>query len=143
MKIRVDVVAGMLDAEAARRDVEGPAHGAVLVFWGNVRDLHEGRAVESVDYTAYEPMARRELEAVARECASAHGVGAVTVLHRIGMLGVGETSLIVAVGSAHRAEAFACGLAIIDALKRRVPVWKREIGPEGARWQDGRLPRSS
>lgn len=142
MKIRVEVTAAPLDADAARRDVEAPAHGAVLVFWGNVRDHHEGRAVEAVDYTAYEPMARRELESVAREAASAHGVGAVTVLHRIGRLAVGETSLVVAVGSAHRAEAFACGLAVIDTLKERVPVWKREVGPGGPRWQDGRLPPS-
>jgi molybdopterin synthase catalytic subunit len=138
--IRVEVTAAPLDDAAARRFVERSDHGATLVFYGVVRDVHEGRPVEAVEYTAYAAMAETELAAVAREAALRHGVGAAAVLHRTGRLAVGETSLVVAIGARHRGPAFAAGLFLIDELKRRVPIWKREIGPDGTRWQDGQLP---
>jgi molybdopterin synthase catalytic subunit len=134
------LTADALDDAAARARVEAAGHGAALLFYGNVRDRHEGRIVHAVEYGAYEPMAESELRAVAVEVAARHGGPAVAVLHRLGRLPVGATSLVVAVGAAHRREAFACGLEIIDELKRRVPIWKKEIGPDGARWQDGFLP---
>ncbi len=129
-----------LDDVAARRFVERPDHGAVLVFFGVVRDVHEGRQVEKVEYSAYVAMAETELRDVAVEVAAKHGGPVVAVLHRLGTLGIGDTSLVVAVGSRHRGPAFAAGLEIIDELKKRVPIWKREIGPGGVRWQDGELP---
>lgn len=135
------VTDAVLDDGAARRYVERPDHGAVLVFHGVVRDVHEGRAVERVEYSAYVAMAEAELRAVAVEVAAKHGGPAVAVLHRLGTLAVGDTSLIVAVGARHRGPTFAAGLEIIDELKTRAPIWKREIGPDGVRWQDGELPR--
>lgn len=139
-RIRVLVTEEPLDDAAERRRVERSSNGAVLVFYGNVRAEHEGRAVDRVRYEAYVPMAESELAAVAREAALRHGATDVVVAHRLGTLAVGETSLIVAVGSPHRREAFACGLEVIDLLKRRVPIWKTEFGPGGIRRQDGVLP---
>ncbi len=138
--IHVELSNVPLDADAARIRVASPGHGAVLVFYGNVRDHHEGRQVIRVDYSAYEPMARQELLAIASEMMDAHRVGAVVVLHRVGPVEVGETSLVVAIGSAHRRAAFDCGLAVIDEIKRRVPIWKREVSPDGSTWQDGQIP---
>lgn len=139
-RLHVLVTEAPLDDAAARRRVERPSNGAVLVFYGDVRNLHEGRPVDRVRYEAYVPMAESELLDVAREAALRHGATDVAVAHRLGTLAVGETSLIVAVGSPHRREAFACGLEVIDLLKRRVPIWKTEIGPDGVRRQDGVLP---
>ncbi len=129
-----------LDEAEARRAVSRPANGAVLVFHGLVRDHHEGHAVEHVEYHAYVAMAERELLAVCSEVGARHGVVDVAVLHRTGKVAVGEASLIVAIGSPHRQEAFTAGLELIDTLKARVPIWKKEFGPGGARWQDGILP---
>ncbi|HYC76964.1 MAG TPA: molybdenum cofactor biosynthesis protein MoaE [Planctomycetota bacterium] len=134
------VTEAALDDAAARRFVAAPSNGAVLVFHGVVRDRHEGRAVTRVEYSAYEAMAESELREVARETAREHGVEHLAVFHRLGPVAVGEASLVVAVGAPHRAAAFACGLATIDRLKARAPVFKKEIGPDGARWQEGVLP---
>ena len=108
--------------------------GAVLTFLGVVRDHAGGRRVASIEYTAYEEMAESELRAVVDRVADEHRVENVAVVHRIGHLEVGETSLGVVVASPHRREAFGCGLAIIDELKKTVPVWKKEIGPDGSHW---------
>jgi molybdopterin synthase catalytic subunit len=130
-----------LDEQAARAHVSKPGNGAVVVFFGCVRDRHEGREVASVEYHAYGAMAERELSRIAREVAAKHGVADVAVLHRTGRLPVGEASLVVAVGSPHRAAAFRCAEEIIDVLKEQVPIWKKEIGPAGEAWQEGVTPR--
>jgi molybdopterin synthase catalytic subunit len=111
-----------------------PQCGAVATFLGVVRDHADGRAVESIEYTAYEGMAEQELATVVRRVAEAHAVAGAVVVHRLGHLAVGEASLGVVVSSAHRREALACTLEIIDELKRTVPIWKRERGPDGTTW---------
>jgi molybdopterin synthase catalytic subunit len=132
-----------LDSEVARAHVSRGAHGAVVVFFGCVRDRHEGREVASVEYQAYVPMVERELASIAASIAREHGSPEVAVLHRTGRLAVGETSLVVAVGAPHRAPAFRCAQEIIDTLKERVPIWKKEIGPAGETWQEGVTPPRS
>jgi molybdopterin synthase catalytic subunit len=129
-----------LDDQAARAHVSRPGNGAVVVFYGCVRNRHEGREVTSVEYHAYGPMAERELAQVARTVAAKHGIADVAVMHRTGSLPVGEPSLVVAVGAPHRAPAFRCAEEIIDVLKQRVPIWKKEIGPGGTTWQEGVTP---
>jgi len=115
-----------LDEDLARAHVARPGNGAIVLFLGCVRDRHEGREVTSVEYQAYGPMAQRELETIARACAEKHGVADVAVLHRTGVVAVGEASLVVAVAAPHRAAAFACAEELIDSLKARVPIWKKE-----------------
>lgn len=140
MKIDVRIQREPLDEAAARALVAAAGHGAIVLFSGVVRDIHEGLPVSAVDYSAYEPLACTELEAVAREASDGLEVGALVVWHRLGLLGVGEASIVVAVGSRHRLPALRCVERLMDLLKRRVPIWKQEHGPDGRRWVQGETP---
>lgn len=116
---------------------QAPGVGALSVFLGTVRDLNDGRPVSGMDYEAYEAMAASELAAVAREvCASTPGLR-VTVEHRIGTLAIGDVSVAIVAAHAHRAPALDSARAIIESLKQRVPIWKREHYVDGERaWVD-------
>lgn len=131
---RVRLSSDPLDSAACRAAVEADRHGAVVLFEGVVRDHARGRAVSSIDYEAYESMAQSELEAVLASVEAQWPEVRAVVHHRVGTLVVGDIAVIVAVGSPHRAEAFAACQAIIDRLKETVPIWKREVGPDGAEW---------
>ena len=117
--------------------VKAPAHGAVSVFLGDVREGGEGRKVEAITYDAFEPLALKVLGEIAEEAARRFGAR-VAVEHRIGTISVGETSLVIAAGAGHRGEAQqACAFAL-EEIKRRLPVWKREHYAGGdARWLSG------
>jgi molybdopterin synthase catalytic subunit len=111
--------------------------GALSVFLGTVRDLNEGRPVTGMDYEAYESMAASELAAVAREVCEASPGLRVTIEHRIGTLAVGEVSVAIVAAHAHRGPALDGARAIIESLKQRVPIWKREHYVDGERaWVD-------
>lgn len=143
---RVLVTPEPLDSPSLRDLVRSDASGAVVIFEGIVRDHHEGRAVERLEYEAYREMAEREIARVVaevrREAETAgcplHGVA---VHHRIGMLQVGEIAIVAAVSAAHREEAFRAASRLVDRVKERVPIWKREWGPGGASWQEGTAVR--
>ncbi|MBX3165925.1 MAG: molybdenum cofactor biosynthesis protein MoaE [Candidatus Eremiobacteraeota bacterium] len=125
--------------EAVRR----PDCGAVLLFLGCVRDSFQDQLVERIDYSAYESMALAELKGLAEESLARLGEpSAVAVWHRLGPVAAGQASVAVAVATPHRRAAYAEGQWLIDALKARVPIWKKEIGPDGAVWIEGdaRLP---
>ena len=126
-----------LDPRPLRELVRTGHSGAVVMFEGVVRDRHEGHDVLRVEYQAYERMAERQLEAVASAVLRELPVHDIAVHHRVGMLAVGETSLLVAVSAEHRAEAFAAALRVVDRVKESVPVWKKEFTPDGAVWQEG------
>jgi molybdopterin synthase catalytic subunit len=111
------------DALGARA---GAADGALVEFRGVVRDSNEGRAVIALRYECYEEMARAEAERIATEVREEFGVGGVVLAHRVGELSVGDVALYVAVAAAHRGEAFAAVQAIVDRVKERVPIWKKE-----------------
>jgi molybdopterin synthase catalytic subunit len=164
--VRAEVTEAPIDVGAVLADVAHDAHGAAILFLGVVRDHNEGRPVEGIHYEAYRDMAEAELRRVARDClmgdvaehapaaaadaretdqpeaAVAHALGArVSVVHRTGDLAVGDASLAVAVSTAHRADAYALSRAILEALKQRLPVWKKERYADGAaEWLDGRTP---
>jgi molybdopterin synthase catalytic subunit len=112
--------------------VSRPSAGGIALFVGVVRDRAEGRAVTLLEYEAYRPMAIAEMERIVQELSS--DIVTLAVAHRIGALRVGETAVICAASSPHRAEAFAACRKLIDEIKARVPIWKREHGPEGAYW---------
>lgn len=125
--------------EAVRR----PDCGAVLLFLGCVRDSFQGEVVERIDYSAYESMALAELKGLAEESLARLGQpSAVAVWHRLGVVAAGEASVAVAVATPHRRAAYEEGQWLIDSLKARVPIWKKEIGPDGAVWIEGdaRIP---
>ena len=117
--------------------VANPANGAVLLFLGAVRQVNDGRPVTGIDYAAYEAMALRELEAIVAESAARFHTDDVFVRHRLGELAVEEVSVAIAVGHPHRDAAYALSRWVIEELKRRVPIWKREHYADGTQeWVD-------
>lgn len=111
--------------------------GAAVVFEGVVRDNTRGRRTLYLDYEAYEAMALKQMEALREEARSRFAVREVTLVHRLGRLEIGETSVLIVVASAHRGPAFEACRWIIDTLKKTVPIWKKEYFEDGAVWADG------
>lgn len=111
--------------------------GAVVVFDGIVRNNTRGRKTEYLDYEAYEEMALKQMNDLAAQARERFGVRHVTMVHRLGRLQVGETSVLIVVASAHRAHAYDASRWLIDTLKKTVPIWKKETFVDGAVWADG------
>jgi len=111
--------------------------GAVVVFDGIVRNQTRGRRTLYLEYTAYDPMALKQMEQLAIQALANFAVRDVWLVHRLGRLEVGETSVYIAVASAHRAAAFDACRWVIDTLKKTVPIWKKEFFEDGAVWADG------
>ena len=114
--------------------VDQTVHGAIVTFQGTVRAWTEDRKVQYLDYEAYPEMAEGKLREIAEEAKQMPEVEDVSIYHRIGRLHVGQTSLIVAVGSKHRREGFAACLHTVERIKEIVPVWKKEVWEEGEVW---------
>lgn len=124
-------------SELAER-VRSESAGATAIFTGTVRNHHEGREVEGLDYEAYAPMAESQMRKIAVEIRSRWDLEGIAMAHRTGYLSVGEISVAVAVSAAHRRDALeACSYAI-DRIKASVPIWKREHGAAGAGWVIGK-----
>lgn len=142
--LHVDVVDDAIDVPSLLALVQHSGVGAVSLFLGTVRDLNDGRPVTGMEYEAYRPMALSELRAVAEAaCASAPGL-TVAVVHRVGTLQVGDVSVAIASAHAHRAPAMDAARSMIDTLKQRVPIWKREHYVDGERsWIDPTAARGS
>ena len=119
-----------LSADAHQAAVAGAASGAVVVFSGIVRDHDHGRPVVSLEYVGH-PGAAEVLRACRDEILADPLVHAVAVSHRIGDLQVGDAALVAAVSAAHRAEAFAACERLVDIVKQRLPIWKRQVFPDG------------
>ena len=126
-----------IDLAALLAAVQSPANGASVLFVGTVREVNDGRAVTGIEYAAYLSMARRELAAIADEAAVRFATAHVAVEHRVGYLGLGEASVAIAVGHPRRAPAYEASRYVIEEIKRRVPIWKREHYADGGReWVD-------
>ncbi len=129
-----------LDVAAVMASVGAADRGGVASFVGLVRDHHGGRAVVELEYSAYEAMADAALAAIVAEAEDRWPV-AVAVRHRLGVLAIGDAAVVVAVGGAHRDETFAACRYVIEELKRRVPIWKRERYVDGTEaWVDPTAP---
>jgi molybdopterin synthase catalytic subunit/molybdopterin converting factor small subunit len=126
-----------IDAEPLVASIKQGEDGAVVVFDGIVRDNTRGRQTLYLDYEAYEEMAAQQMRVLAAEARTRFGVRQVTMIHRLGRLMVGETSVLIVVASAHRAQAFEACRWLIDTLKKEVPIWKKETFVDGAAWADG------
>ena len=111
--------------------------GAVVVFDGIVRNHSRGRQTLFLDYEAYEAMAAKKLDELAQEARVRFGVRHVTIVHRLGRMEIGESSVLIVVASAHRAQAYDASRWLIDSLKKLVPIWKKETFVDGAVWADG------
>jgi molybdopterin synthase catalytic subunit len=117
--------------------IKSGGDGAVCVFDGIVRDNTRGRATLHLDYEAYEEMALKQMHALREDAITRFGVREIAIVHRLGRIFVGETSVLIAVSSAHRGAAFDACRYVIDTLKKTVPIWKREQFADGAVWADG------
>jgi len=133
----VRIVRERIDSEAVVLRLKRPADGAAVVFDGVVRDNTRGRRTLYLDYEAYEAMALKQMESLAAEARERFGARAVSIVHRLGRLEIGETSVLIVVAAAHRSAAFEACRWIIDTLKKTVPIWKKEYFEDGAIWADG------
>src|SRR5579864_401515 len=131
------IVRERIDTPRIVAELKRGEDGAALVFEGVVRNQTRGRQTLWLDYEAYEDMALQEMEMLAAKALQQFQVRDVALVHRLGRLEIGETSVLIAVASAHRAAAFDACRWLIDTLKRTVPIWKKEHFEGGAVWADG------
>ena len=130
------VSGGKVDKDSTAA-IKHPEDGAVAVFDGIVRNHSRGRRTLYLDYTAYGPMALRQMEQLTQQALANYAIRDVRIVHRLGRLQIGETSVYMVVASAHRGAAFDACHWLIDALKKTVPIWKKEFFEDGAVWADG------
>ncbi len=135
--MQIAIVREVIDAGSITAELKAGADGAVCVFDGIVRDNTRGRRTLYLDYEAYEEMALNQMRSLAEEAIAKFGVRDIAVVHRLGRLYVGESSVLIAVASAHRGAAFDACRWLIDTLKKTVPIWKKEQFEDGAVWADG------
>jgi molybdopterin synthase catalytic subunit len=135
--MRVEITEEAIATEKIVAAMKAGADGAVCVFDGIVRDNTRGRKTLHLDYEAYREMALEKMRALAAEAVTKFGVRDVAVVHRLGRLVVGETSVLIVVASAHRGAAFDACRWLIDMLKKTVPIWKKEQFVDGMIWADG------
>ena len=135
--MKVELMHEWIDSARLQEEIKTGPDGAVCVFDGIVRDNTRGRRTVHLDYEAYEEMALHQMRQLAAEAVERFHVRDVTIVHRLGRLMVGETSVLIAVASAHRGAAFDACRWLIDTLKKTVPIWKKEQFEDGAVWADG------
>ena len=134
---RAFITRKVIDTAAALATIKRPDDGAAIVFEGIVRNNTRGRRTLFLDYEAYEQMAVKEMESLIAGALDQFQVRDAMIIHRLGRIEIGETSVLIIVASAHRATAFDACRWLIDTLKRTVPIWKKEYFEDGAVWSDG------
>ena len=135
--MRTALVRSVINSAALVEEVSSHGSGATTLFLGTVREVNDGRDVSGIDYTAYEAMAERELAKIAAEAAERFETPHVVIEHRLGSLGLGDVSVAIAISHARRGPAMDASRYVIEQLKKRVPIWKREHYTDGTReWVD-------
>ncbi len=134
---RAAIMREPIDTAKVLAGIKHPEDGAAIVFEGIVRNNTRGRQTLYLDYEAYEEMALKQMEDLAGEALVQFQVREVAIVHRLGRLEIGDTSVLIVVASAHRGPAFEASRWLIDTLKRKVPIWKKEYFVDGAVWADG------
>ena len=130
----IELTYDALDPEKITAEVRRNTNGAVVTFLGTTRDNFEGKTVLTLEYEAFDEMAVKKLEEVRQEMMAEFGLEQLAISHRIGTVGIGEISLVVAVGSPHRKEGFYACHKTVDRIKEVVPIWKKEVYQDGSRW---------
>ena len=130
----IELTAQPLSPDRFTEAVRRHSNGAVVTFLGTTRDNFEGKRVLTLEYEAYDAMAVKKLEEVRQELLAEFGLDDLAIGHRTGPVGLGEISLVVAVGSPHRKEAFHACHRAVDRIKEVVPIWKKEVYEDGSRW---------
>jgi molybdopterin synthase catalytic subunit len=137
---RLELTRERIAAEALIEHVRMGGDGAIVTFDGCVRNHSHGRRTLYLEYEAYEAMALEKIREIGAQAHEKFAIDRVALVHRLGRLEIGETSVFIAVSAAHRALAFEACRWAIDTLKRSVPIWKKEFFEDGAVWADGELP---
>jgi molybdopterin synthase catalytic subunit len=135
-----ELVQKAIDVSAAVQHVRAGSDGAIVTFDGFVRDESHGRRTLYLEYEAYASMALAKMREIGEQMHQKFAIHGVAMLHRLGRLEIGETSVFIAVSAPHRPAAFEACRYAIDTLKRTVPIWKKEYFEDGAVWADGELP---
>jgi molybdopterin synthase catalytic subunit len=135
--MRVELGTAVIPSAQVLDEMKAASDGAVCVFDGIVRNNTRGRQTVFLDYEAYEEMALDQMRNLAAEALTKFPIRDVALLHRLGRLDVGETSVLIVVASAHRGAAFDACRWLIDTLKKTVPIWKKEHFVDGTVWADG------
>jgi len=130
----IEIVETPMDIQKIIASVQDPAAGGIDVFIGTTRNNARGKKVIGLEYEAYVPMALGEMNRIANDVRSRWQIVHISIIHRIGTVNVGETSVVVAVSSVHRSEAFEACRYAIDTLKKTVPIWKKERFEDGEVW---------
>jgi MoaE-MoaD fusion protein len=133
----VEIVRQRIDTQDVLQNIKQGEDGAAVIFEGIVRNHTRSRRTLYLDYEAYEEMALKQMEGLAEQAMAQFKVRDVAIVHRLGRLEIGETSVLILVASAHRGAAFDACRWLIDSLKRTVPIWKKEHFEDGAVWADG------
>jgi molybdopterin synthase catalytic subunit len=123
--------------KAVTERVQRPSDGAVISFEGVVRDNTKGRATKFLDYECYEPMALKMMAQIGHEIAAGFAIGRIAMVHRLGRMEIGETSVLIVAAAPHRRPAFDAALEGINRLKKLVPIWKKEHFADGEIWVEG------
>jgi molybdopterin synthase catalytic subunit len=139
-KPMIEIVTETIDVDRVLESVRHPAAGAIDLFIGTTRDHSRGRKVIALEYEAYGPMALNLMIQIGEQAKARWNVQNVAIVHRLGRLMIGEASIVIAVSSGHRKDAFESCRYIIDTLKQTVPIWKKEFFEDGEVWvgQEGR-----
>ena len=130
----IEITHKPLDPGRVTDQVRQNTNGAVATFLGTTRDNFQGKRVVTLEYEAFEEMALKKLEEIRQQLRAEFGIEDVAIAHRIGTVDIGQISLVVAVASPHRKEAFLACHAAVDHLKETVPIWKKEVYEDGSRW---------
>lgn len=131
----IALVDHVIDVAAIEASVRSPACGAVLVFVGTTRDSSDGRPVLRLEYEAYDKLAIAEMTAIASEIQARWADARCAMVHRIGLVPIGEASVVIAVATPHRGPCYEASRYAIEALKARVPIWKKEVYADGHAWR--------
>ena len=134
---RCTIVREPINTQQVLKQIKHPEDGAAVAFEGVVRNHTRGRRTLYLDYEAYESMALKQMQSLAEQALTDFKIRDLVIIHRLGKLEIGETSVLIVVASAHRAAAFDACRWLIDTLKRTVPIWKKEYFEDGAVWADG------
>ena len=135
----IKIIKEKINIEEILHSVSDPSAGGIDVFIGTTRDHSNGKKVLSLNYEAYQPMALKMMNEIAEEAKQRWHLNRISMVHRIGGVAIGEASVVIAVSSAHRKEAFDACRYLIDTLKTSVPIWKKETFTDGEAWADGQL----
>jgi molybdopterin synthase catalytic subunit len=135
--MRFEITDQRIAPDALYQEVLEDSNGAVVTFCGVVRDHSGDKRTDHLVYEAYPAMAEKKMAEIGEEISQRWELGDVAILHRIGRLEIGEISVLIAIGSPHRGDGFEACRYAIDRLKETVPIWKKEVTPEGAYWVEG------